>query len=167
LRVAANAHAAHIEGQQILNQVNLKRFDPPVPLYFSFPVKITPDETVCAEVQVWSKDENDDGQHTGSEEFGNSRLVLQTTIRLSPPRLGSIEVRLSGAQNADLNCQVLVEKPNAYRLLRRYAGELANGLSGAGWTVHDVNVGMAADFAPLWFGGAALKNPRNRVDKKA
>jgi hypothetical protein len=166
LRASADAHAAHIEGQQILNQINLKRFDPPVPLYFSFPVKISANAIVPAEVQVWSKDDDAD-DHAGSEEFGESKLVLQTIIRLSPPKLGAIEVRLSGAHNATLNCQVLVERPNAYRLLRRYTGDLAGGLSGAGWNVKDVVVGMAPEFAPLWYGGAALNHPRSRVDKKA
>jgi hypothetical protein len=165
VRQAADAHAAHIEGQQLLNQIALKRFDPPVPLYFAFPVKVSPDATAPAEVQVWTKDEEGHGQ--GSGEFAKPRMVLSTTVRLTTPRLGSIEVRLTGKQDASLECQVLVEKPNAYRLLRRFSTELAEGLCGAGWNIHDVTVGMASDFTPLWYGGAALAQPRGRVDQKA
>ena len=59
-RAAADIHAGHIEGQQLLNQIALQRFDPPVPLYFAFPYKIGRDQTATAEIQVWTRDEEEE-----------------------------------------------------------------------------------------------------------
>ncbi len=163
VRMAADAHASHIEGQQLLNQIAINRFDPPVPLYFAFPFRIADHETVPAEVQVWTKD---DEEARNNPDDGD-RLVLQTVVRLSPPKLGLIEVRLQGKSDATLTCNILAERQITYRLLRRNYTDLADGLSNSGWHVTRVDVGLASEFEPLWYGGASLAHPRNRVDRKA
>jgi hypothetical protein len=162
-RLAADAHAAHIEGQQILNRIALQRFDPPVPLYFSFPLRLSNGESTPAEIQIWTRDQ-DKKQPQG--EFDESALALQTVIRVTTLRLGLIEARLTGLQDASLDCLVLVERPLAWRLLRRSTADLASRLSSAGWHVGTVEVAMAEGFAPLWYGGESLTHPRGRVDQK-
>ena len=167
-RAAADAHAGHIEGQQLLNQIALQRFDPPVPLYFAFPYKISRDQTTTAEIQVWTRDEDEEKRRTASGEFDGEHLVLQTIIRLTPPRLGLLEFRLSGKQDATLSCQVLAEQTSTIRLLQRHLPDLAYGLSGAGWHIaqDSITVGHSDGAAPLWYGGASLAQPRSRVDHK-
>lgn len=167
-RAAADAHAGHIEGQQLLNQIALQRFDPPVPLYFAFPYKIGPDQTATAEIQVWTRDEEEEKRRNASGEFDGERLVLQTIIRLTPPRLGLLEFRLSGKQDATLSCEVLAEQTSTLRLLQRHLPGLAYGLSNAGWHIAQESITLAhADGAPpLWYGGASLAQPRSRVDHK-
>jgi hypothetical protein len=161
MRLAADSHAAFIEGQQLLNQIALLRFDPPVPLYFAFGAFFGNTQPSMVEVQVWSHDEE-----SAPREDDDEKPYMQTIVRVAPPRLGMIETRLTGTRAGSMRCEIAAEKPPTYRLLRREAGDLVMGLSGIGWEVREISVQHQQQFTPLWYGGDALSAPRTRVDRQ-
>lgn len=161
VRIAADSHAAFIEGQQLLNQIALLRFDPPVPLYFSFGAFFGEALPTMVELQVWSHDEQ-----SAPREDDDERPYMQTIVRVSPPRLGLIQARLIGTRAGSMRCELAAEKPATFRLLRREAGDLTQGLSGIGWEVRGMTVRHEQQFAPLWYGGDAVAAPRARVDRQ-
>lgn len=161
VRMAADNHAAFIEGQQLLNQIALLRFDPPVPLYFAFGAFFGNAQPSMVEVQVWSHDED-----SAPREDDDERTYMQTIVRVAPPRLGMVETRLTGTRAGSMRCDMAAEKAQTYRLLRREAGDLVMGLSGIGWEVREISVQHQQQFTPLWYGGDALSAPRARVDRQ-
>ena len=158
LRAAADSHAALIEGQQLLNQVSLAKFDPPVALYFAFPLQFGT-QTLAAEVQVWNRDDREP-----PESEKETTTYLRATVRVAPPRLGRVEVRLLGTWAGVLSCVLCAEKPSSYRLMRREAENLIDGLGKLGWKVTAPTVTLQKEFPPLWYGGDALSHPRTRID---
>lgn len=162
VRIAADSHAAFIEGQQLLNQIALLRFDPPVPLYFSFGAFFGNALPTMVELQVWSHDEK-----SAPAEDDDEKPYMQTIVRVSPPRLGMIETRLVGTRAGSLRCELAAEKPATYRLLRREAGDLARGLGEIGWEVRGMNIRHQQQFVPLWYGGDSVSAPRARLDRQA
>jgi hypothetical protein len=161
IRIAADSHAAFIEGQQLLNQIALLRFDPPVPLYFAFGAFFGQAEPSMVELQVWSHDEK-----SAPSEDDDDKPYMQTIVRVAPPRLGMIETKLIGTRAGSLRCELAAEKPATYRLLRREAGDLAQGLSEIGWDVRGMNIRHQQQFVPLWYGGDAVSAPRARLDRR-
>lgn len=160
VRNAADSHAAFIEGQQLLNQIALLRFDPPVPLYFSFGAFFGNAMPTMVELQVWSHDEK-----SAPSEDDDEKPYMQTIVRVSPPRLGMIETKLVGTRAGSLRCELAAEKPATYRLLRREAGDLAQGLAEIGWEVRGMDIRHQQQFVPLWYGGDAVSAPRARLDR--
>jgi hypothetical protein len=158
---AADRHAAFIEGQQILNQVAVQKFDNTVPLYFAFPMSLAFHAAEC-EVQVWSaKDKKSkDARAADQEEY------LHATVRIEAERLGTIETSLTGMWSGRLLCTMYAAKAVTHRLLKRETPSLASTLAGLGWNVAPIEVVRQEHFTPLWLGGLQLDNPRQRVDRR-
>jgi hypothetical protein len=162
LAATIDSHAAHIEGQQLLNQSALNQSDKPGQLYFAFPISMGEARNTITEVLVQSRDENKpDG------EADPDGILLQATIRLKPPRLGTIEVGLTGTKASQLSVKVHVEQESTLRYINRESSSLITGLTQAGWVVKRFGVEKTTEFEPLWTGGAELKHPRHRVDQIA
>jgi hypothetical protein len=160
--VAASAdhHAASIEGQQLLNQLTVQKFDPPAPLYFTFPFAIA-EQTATCEVQVFTTKD----QQKRDAESANLEEYLRTTIRVKTDRLGVIDVALIGMWSGRLQCMLSTAKNSTCRLLRKECPGLAKSFAGLGWKVEQIVVERRDHFVPLWLGGNRLDNPRPRLDK--
>jgi len=156
------AMSAHLQAQQLMNQVSMARFDPPVPLYFAFYVIEPNGQRVPAEFQVWSRPDDDTRPRDP-----DSVDALHATVRVTPSSLGLIQAVLSGTLGGHMRCRLSAERLQTYRLMRREAPNLATALTAAGWDVRQMDVAHTSDFPPLWYGGAALSQPRTRIDRRA
>ena len=90
--------------------------------------------------------------------------ILRVTVRVAPPRLGRVQVELTGRLSGNLNCRLGVEKPASQRLLARHTGLLAQTLGDAGWPTCEVICRPQSEWPPLWHGGDSLLTPRTCVD---
>lgn len=160
MRHGADGLASLLEGQQLLNQASLTahQHQPNVPLYFALPLAFDGLPGI-AEMHLWLRQSAADaGEETKEEE------VLRITLRVSPPKLGRVQVDLIGLLSGTLSCRLGAEKAASYRLLSKHAGNLAASLALAGWGACDVTCRVQADWPPLYHGGAALASPRTCVD---
>ena len=160
LRTEADGMAKLIEGQQLLNQVGLRAHEgrAETPLYFAVPLGFDGTQTI-AETCLWLPQSED-----SQESDGESERVLRVTVRVTPPRLGRVQVDLIGQLTGSLSCRLGVEKPAAARLLGRHTDLLAAALSEAGWTTCDVVCRPQTEWPPLWPGAEAFTTPRASVD---
>lgn len=158
---AAVSIAGHATAQQLMNQASIARFDPPVPLYFAFYIEGQDGNRTPAELQVWSRPDED---NSFARESATS---LNVTIRVSPSALGLLQAVLCGTIGGAMTCTLSAERLYTYRLIRRHASQLAAALTAAGWEVRAMDVTHSTEFTPLWYGGTALSQPRSRIDRKA
>ncbi len=161
MRHGADGLASLLEGQQLLNQASLTAHlhQPNVPLYFALPLAFDGLPGI-AEAHLWLR-QSDAGEDAGEE---TEDEVLRVTLRVSPPKLGRVQVDLIGLLSGTLSCRLGAEKAASYRLLSKHAGSLAEALALAGWDACDVTCRVQADWPPLYHGGAALASPRTCVD---
>jgi hypothetical protein len=159
--MGANALAAHVEGQQVLNQA-AQQNTPNAPLYFGFYATAPDGRSIPVEVQV--KPDEDQRRRRDDDD---AEPDTRTTVRIAPVRLGQIEVRLVSTPLGAMRCDVRAEKLATSRLLRRHAPDLSDALTRAGWDVQKMTVTQEKTFPPLWFGGENLAQPRSRMDWKA
>ena len=164
LRTEAGRLASLVEGQQLLNSAAQAHNGagqagrPDLPLYFAVPLVFDGLPTL-AETCLWPPPEEAQEPGRDAEEPG-----LRVVVRVAPPRLGRVQIDLSGKLAGSLRCCLGAERPAAVRLLSRHTGLLAEALSAAGWTSCEVACRPQADWPPLWPGGAA-KGPRQAVDR--
>ena len=158
-RVGADTLAAHIEGQQLINQAAQRDQDPaqPAPLYFAMPLQLPAEQTML-ELRLQCRDEADFADDVEDETY------LKATIRVATARLGRVEADLAGMLSGRLTCRLCAETPATARLLGRHADKLTAALAALGWAVAPVTCIVRADWMPLWHGGEALAAPRARVD---
>ena len=100
---------------------------------------------------------------TGSEE--EDQPALRVTVRLSPPRLGRVQVDLTSKRSGSLTCRLGAENPAAARLLARHAEVLAEAFAKSGWPSCEVTCRPRSEWPPLWPGGETLSTPRACVDR--
>lgn len=163
MRHGADGLASLLEGQQLLNQASLTAHahQPNVPLYFALPLAFDGLPGI-AETHLWLRQSDtpeDAGEEIEEEE------VLRVTLRLTPPKLGRVQIDLVGLLSGTLSCRLGAEKASSYRLLSKHTGSLAGALASAGWDLCDVTCRVQADWPPLYHGGAALAAPRTCVDR--
>lgn len=166
MRHGADGLASLLEGQQLLNQASLAAHghQANVPLYFALPLAFDGLPGIV-ETHLWLRQNaaaEDADEETGEET--NEDEVLRVTLRLTPPKLGRVQVDLIGLLSGTLSCRLGAEKAASYRLLSKYTGSLAEALAAAGWDTCDVTCRVQADWPPLYHGGAALAAPRTCVD---
>jgi hypothetical protein len=159
MRHGADGLASLLEGQQLLNQASLAAHvhQPNVPLYFALPLAFDGLPGI-AETHLWLR------QSDTAEEELEEEEVLRVTLRLTPPKLGRVQIDLIGLLSGTLSCRLGAEKASSYRLLLKYVGSLAEALALAGWETCDVTCRVQSDWPPLYHGGAALAAPRTCVD---
>lgn len=161
-RIGADTLAAHIEGQQLINQAAQRDADPaqPVPLYFALPLQLPAEQTML-ELRLQCREWNE------FEDEAEDETYMKATIRLATARLGRIEADLTGMLSGSLQCRLCVDNATTARLLGRHGDKLAASLTALGWAVAPVTCVVKADWMPLWHGGEALAAPRARVDWRA
>ena len=159
MRHGADGLASLLEGQQLLNQASLTAHanQAAVPLFFALPLAFD-GQPGLAEVHLWINSED-----TVDEEHEEEALRL--TLRLTPPKLGRVQVDLVGHLSGTLNCRLSAEKPSSLRLIAKHTGSLAEALGDAGWETCDITCRVQTDWPPLYHGGAALAAPRTCVDR--
>lgn len=161
VQAGADTLAAHLEGQQLINQAaqsadNTKQ----AVLYLAIPLLLPGEQTMLElAVQPWNAERE-------AEAEGDAPY-LQATVRLATTRLGRVQAVLTGTLSGSLHCRLSAERPATLRGLRRGEASLAATLRAQGWPNIAVCCADAADWQPLWQGGAALAAPRARVDWKA
>jgi hypothetical protein len=160
LRAEADSMARLVEGQQLLNQAGLRAHEgrAGMPLYFAVPLGFDGTQTI-AETCLWLPKREE-----SEENAEESESVLRVTVRVAPPRLGRVQIDLTGQLTGSLSCRLGAEKQAAVRLLGRHTDLLAVALSEAGWTTCDVICRHQADWGPLWPGAEAFTTPRTSVD---
>jgi hypothetical protein len=156
------AQISHIEGQQLINQSSLTQTNTDGDLYFAFPIGLNEPQTAFTELLVRKREDEKSSANHDPE-----AVTLQTTLRMNTPRLGKMEVKLTGNQNSRMNVGVSVEKVSTLRYIKKNANELVSGLTRLGWTIKSFDTKHQTSFEPLWHGGAQLKHPRYRIDKTA
>ena len=165
IRRGADALAAHIEGQQLVNQAarrDLMAADS-VPFYCAVPLQFG-EEATLAEMRLWSWDDDT----VDTEDLPADTPWLRATVRLATARLGRVQADLAGTLAGQLTCRLGAEKPATARLLHRHAGTLAASLAAlAGWRGSDVHCHVQSDWTPLWHGGDTMTGPRPCVDWRA
>ncbi len=161
LRRGADALAAHIEGQQLINQVTRQDRDAP-PFYLAVPVLMNGQATLAEMLLgAW-----DDEQET--EGMPPETPWLRATVRLATARLGRIQAALVGTLDGRLCCELGAERPATVRLMQRHMGTLTTSLAETGdWQVGPVTCRVQTVWPPLWHGGDALDAPRACVDWRA
>ena len=159
LRGQADGLASLLEGQQLLNQVSLTAHAgrPETPLYFALPLAFDGLPTI-AEMRVWQPEQEAGGEN-------EDEPVLRVIVRLSPPKLGRVQVDLSGRLAGRLTCRLGTEKASAARLLGRHAESLTEAFGRAGWPTCEVTCRPQSKWPPLWPGGEAFTTPRACVDR--
>ncbi len=160
VRTGADTLAAHLEGQQLINQAAQHSGDtsPAVPLYIAVPVLFPGEQTMMEmTIQPWDAD----------QEAEADASYLQATVRLATTRLGRVQATLTGTLSGALSCRLGAERPATLRLLKRGEASLAAALGAQGWPHPKVSCTDTQDWQPLWQGGAALAAPRARIDWKA
>lgn len=162
LQGAADGLAAHLEGQQLLNQASIQAHAnrPESPLYLAIPMAFGGNSSLV-EMRFWKPNCAEQDEPDASAEAP----VLRVTVRVVPPRLGRVQADLSGRMTGRLSCRLGVEKASAQRLLARHSGTLAEALSEAGWQSCEVSCRPQSEWPPLWHGGEALTTPRTCVDR--
>ncbi len=160
MRHGADGLASLLEGQQLLNQASLTAHvhQPNVPLYFALPLAFDGLPGI-AEMHLWLC-QSGEGEDVGEDE----EEVLRVTLRVTPPKLGRMQMDLIGLLSGTLSCRLGAERGSSYRLLSKHAGSLAEALAEAGWDACDVTCRVQTDWPPLYHGGAALASPRTCVD---
>ncbi len=158
---AAYRHASFIEGQQVLNQAAIQKFDTLPPLHFSFSVELPSGIATC-EIQVKTSAEKSirDSQTQDDDKY------LQAVVRVQSLRLGTVEVSLIGMWSGRLVCTAYAAKQATCRLIKRENKVLRDALARLGWSVSHVDVVRREQFCPLWLGGDTLNQPRLRVDQR-
>jgi hypothetical protein len=156
----ANQLASNIEGQQVLNQA-ASGHGPAAPFYFGFYAAGPDGRNIPVEIQVKREEQRRGGKHHSDDDD-----VTLTTLRISPERLGQLEVRLAATESGAMRCDVRAAQLGTMRLMRRHAPDLADSLTAAGWQVQRVTVTQEKEFPPLWFGGEILAQPRSLLDRK-
>lgn len=159
LRGAADGLASLLEGQQLLNQASLTAHAgrPEAPLYFALPLTFEGLPTV-AEMRVCPPERR-------ADIADDDAVILQVTVRLTPPRLGRVQADLTGHSGGRLLCRLGAEKLSAARLLLRHADALAGALGPAGWPSCKVTCRPQSEWPPLWPGGETVTTPRACVDR--
>lgn len=162
VQTGADTLAAHLEGQQLVNQAAQDRgkAEQAAPLYLAIPV-LFPGEQTMLEMTVQPWDADREGNADGDAPY------LQATVRLATTRLGRVQATLIGTLSGSLTCRLGAERPATLRLLRRGEAALAASLGAQGWPRPKVSCTDSTDWQPLWQGGAALAAPRARIDWKA
>jgi len=158
----ADTLAAHLEGQQLINQAaQASGHDgQTAPLYLAFPLLFPGEQTLLEmSIQPW------DAQTEANAE--DDAPYLQAIVRFATTRLGRVQAVLVGTLSGSLSCQLSAERPATLRALRRSEASLAAALGAQGWPHPTITCTEAADWQPLWQGGAALAAPRARIDWKA
>ncbi len=159
IRRGADALAAHIEGQQLVNQAARRGATDPVPFFCALLLQFSA-ETTLAEMQLWPWDEG-----TEADDLPADTPWLRATVRLATARLGRIQADLAGTLGGALTCHLGAEKPATARLLQRHAGTLAAALSAlGGWNASRVQCRVLSEWTPLWHGGETMVGPRPCVD---
>lgn len=159
----ADGLASLLEGQQLLNQASLRQASltahagRPETLYFALPLAFDGLPTV-AETRLWLP------KHGAGEE-AEGDPVLRVTVRLTPPRLGRVQVDLTGRLAGSLSCRLGAERVSAARLLGRHTEALAEAFGRAGWPSCDVVCRPQSEWPPLWPGGETFTTPRTSVDR--
>lgn len=159
--LGADALAAHIEGQQLINlaaQHDHTGPDQPA-LYFALPLQFPAEQTML-ELCLWSREED-------WHEESDDALQFKATARLATSRLGRIEIELASLLSGLLTCRLGAEQVPTVRLMQRNGEKLAASLTALGWSQCRVSSHIQSDWKPLWHGGEALTAPRARVDWKA
>lgn len=158
-RIGADTLAAHIEGQQLINQAAQRDQDPaqPAPLYFAIPLQLPAEQTML-ELRLQCRDGAEFADEADDETY------LKATVRVATARLGRVEADLAGMLSGRLTCRLCADNPATVRLLRRHGDKLTAALAASGWAVAPVTCVVRADWTPLWHGGEALASPRARVD---
>lgn len=161
-RVGADTLAAHIEGQQLINQAARRAQDPaqPAPLYFALPLQLPAEQTML-EMRLQCRSESECADEDGDAAY------LKATVRVATARLGRVEADLTGLLSGRLTCRLGAENPATVRLLGRHGDKLTAALTASGWPSCKVSCAVKADWTPLWHGGEALAAPRARVDWRA
>ena len=164
LRAEADGMARLIEGQQLLNQAGLRAHEgrAEAPLYFAVPLGFDGAQTI-AEACLWLP-KPDAGPESDRESDGEDEAILRVTVRVTPPRLGRVQIDLMGRSGGSLSCRLGVEKASAARLLGRHTDQLAAAFSIAGWPACDVACRPQSEWPPLWPGAEAVTTPRVSVD---
>ena len=164
MRHGADGLASLLEGQQLLNQASLTAHahQPNVPLYFALPLAFDGLPGI-AETHLWLRQENLTDEEKEDKEKEEDE-VLRVTLRVSPPKLGRMQIDLVGLLSGTLSCRLGAERSASYRLLSKHMGSLSASLSAAGWDLCDVTCRMQTDWPPLHHGGAAIASPRTCVD---
>ncbi|MBV9852648.1 MAG: flagellar hook-length control protein FliK [Armatimonadetes bacterium] len=163
IRRGADALAAHIEGQQLVNQAARRAGETPdAPFYLAVPLQLG-SAAALAEMRLWPWDDEKD-----ADEMPPDTPFLRATLRLATARLGRVQADIAGTLAGTLTCRLGAERPATARLLQRRAGTLAAALAAlGGWRATDVQCGTKTDWPPLWHGGHALAGPRPCVDWRA
>lgn len=158
-RIGADTLAAHMEGQQLVNQAAQRDADPsqPVPLYFALPLQLPAEQTML-ELRLQCRD------WTEFEDEAEDETYLKATVRVATARLGRVEADLAGMLSGRLACRLCADNSATARLLGRHGDKLTAALTALGWDVAPVTCVVKADWMPLWHGGEALAAPRARVD---
>lgn len=162
VKSGADTLAAHLEGQQLVNQAaqHAGSSGQPAPVYIAIPL-LLPGEQTMLEMNIHPWDADREGDALDDAPY------LQATVRLATTRLGRVQATLVGTLSGSLTCRLGAERPATLRLLRRGEASLATALGAQGWTCPKVSCTDSTDWQPLWQGGAALAAPRARVDWKA
>lgn len=156
LRREAGSMATLLEGQQLLNQTSAQTAATVpsfVPLYFALPLMFGP-APALAELRICQK--------PALEEDENAPL-LHVTLRLTPPKLGRVQVELTGRVSG-IHCRIGAERPSAARMLARQSGALTAALVAAGWPDCEVQCLPQSEWPPLWSEGERLETPCAGVD---
>lgn len=162
VQCGADTLAAHLEGQQLVNQAAQQTGNPgqPAPLYIAIPLLLPGEQTLLeVTVQPWNAEREG--------EADDDAPYLQATVRLATARLGRVQATLTGTLSGSLTCRLGAERPVTLRLLRRGEASLAAALGAQGWPHPQVSCTDSTEWQPLWQGGAALAAPRARMDWKA
>lgn len=161
IRAGADALAAHIEGQQLINLAAQRdQTGHALPaLYFALPLQFPAEQTML-ELCLWNREDNDEDETDDVFEF-------KATLRLATSRLGRIEIELVSLVSGLLTCRLGAEHAPTVRLIQRNGEKLAAALAALGWPQSRVSSHVKSEWKPLWHGGEALTAPRARVDWKA
>jgi len=156
LGTEADGLASLLEGQQLLNQASrTAHAGRPETLYCALPLAFDGLPTV-AEARVWLPTRDTE---TGDE------APLRVTVRLTPPRLGRVQIDLTGRLAGSLICRLGAEKASSARLLGRHAEALAAAFGRSGWPSCEVVCRPQSEWPPLWPGGETFTTPRTSVDR--
>lgn len=162
VRRAANHLAAHIEGQQLINQASNRLVGGDQPIYFAMPANFGT-ETAMIELQMWPSRESDEDDNFLTE---INESYIQATVRLTTDRLGTIQISIAGTTNRRLACDFVAERPATARLLVRHSRGLTQTLSEIGWPETRITCKTGINNTPMWFGGDAANHPRAHIDRR-
>lgn len=161
IRHGADALAAHIEGQQLINQAARQHGEADT-FYLAVPLLIS-GEPSLAEMRLGVWDDEQDAADLAPE-----TPWLRAVVRLATTRLGRVQVELRGTLAGMITCRLGAERSSAVRLFQRHTAQLVASLEETGdWQVDRVECFLLAAWPPLWHGGDTLNGPRTCIDWRA